>query len=589
MAAASAKNAGAGVTLADDVLKMFGPLQAARKPWETEWQECADLALPSASRGARIGATGTRSDPTQDEPSSRVGARRRMETTPVRLVNMLGSIMESLATPEQEKWHGYQVDNIFGGAADAAELQWCDRLRDYTFGARYDARSGFALANKKSIKSAVALGTGIFMVEDFIAGGAALPWRYRYCPLSNSYLAVDAHGFHDTNFILTEMTAQQIATHPVWGAKASSAVKDAANSPDRSQTTFQVLQAVFPRRETGSKSNPRRNAGFTCVAMEYASKTILEESGYDDFPFNIDVWEPSESAAYGEGAVAYAIDEIRGLMHARRLAGVGLGMAVRPPTATSHDGVMFKPNMNPGRNNPGGIDGNGNKRIQTLMDPPRLDHIQAVLDAERGQVKSALYGDLMQVLATRPDMTAAEVWMRAGEKGDIFGPIGKNFQAARARLNEREIAIIEKRGAFAQGSFLAPPPSLAGRRLRVKSSSPLDRLRRSSEAQGTERLLGIAAQIEPARPVLSRKFDVDFAYEVFREAFGAPAGVMLSKEQAAANDQAQQAQMQQQQMLAAAGPTARAAKDVAGAMKTGAETPGLAEQIQTLLASQSGG
>lgn len=586
---ASAPNAGAGVTLADDVLKMFVPLQAARKPWETEWQECADLALPSASRGARIAATGTRSDPSQDEPSSRIGARKRMETTPVRLVSMLASIIESLATPEQEKWHGYQVDNVFGGKPRAEELQWCDRLRDYTFNARYDARAGFALANKKSIKSAVALGTGIFMVEDFIAGGAALPWRYRYCPLSNCYLALDAHGAHDTNFILTDMTAHQLATHRVWGAKVSASVRDAANSPERSQTTFQVLQAVFPRRETGSRSNPRRNAGFTCIALELASKTILEESGYDDFPFGIDVWEPSETAAYGEGAVAYAIDEIRGLMHARRLAAVGLGISVRPPTGTAHDGVMFKPNMNPGRNNPGGIDGNGNKRIQTLMDPPRLDHIQAVLEGERQQVSKALYADLIQVLATRPDMTAAEVWMRAGEKGDIFGPIGKNFQAARARLNERELSIIEKRGAFAQGSFLAPPASLAGRRLRVKSSSPLDRLRRSSEAQGTERLLGIAAQIEPARQVLSRKFDVDAAYEVFREAFGAPASVLLSAEDAAENEQGEQQQAQQQQLLAAAVPAARAAKDMAGAMKAGAETPGLEQQIQTLLASQSGG
>ena len=101
--------------------------------------------------------------------------------------------MESLVTPQSEKWHGLAVTDPLAPEASDEEMEYFERYRDYMFAVRYNSRSGFIGAHQKALRSAIALGAGIVFVEECLGREAqATPTLYRYLPLSECYLAVDA-------------------------------------------------------------------------------------------------------------------------------------------------------------------------------------------------------------------------------------------------------------------------------------------------------------------------------------------------------------------------------------------------------------
>lgn len=568
--------------VAEDLNAMLAHLKRVRQPYETEWQEIADLALPGASRGMRIGSGASAFDQVADQPSSRIGARRRFESLPMRMGSMLASGMESLATPQGETWHGYETDNMFGGEPQDEETQYFERLTSYSFAARYDARSGFAVANQKAIRNAVFFGTGLMMTEENVSGGPELPCLYRHIPLSQAFCGVDVRGEADTVFRVVQLEARQIMQIPAYAKGASEQVKSAASNPQRANELFEIVHAVFPRAEAGSARNAFRNSAFASFTIETASKAMLEERGYDEFPYSVYWWEQAEQGAYGEGAIGLAIDDIRSLNFARKQGGISVSMALRPPVAVAHDGVMMRPNLNPGAFNHAGIDQNGRPRIQPLLPPPDIGAIQAIVEDERRQLQSALYSDLFATLAQNPEMTATEALIRQNEKGDLLGPVGTRIQAALARMNDREIGIYGRLGAFEPGSALEPPDQLAGRRFSVKWTSPLDRLRRAKEVIGTQRLIEFAVPVLTNERALSSRFDIDAMLETARTGFGAPASLMLTDAEREAARRAAAAQEQAAMAAQAAPGVAKAARDGAEAAKTAAGVPGLADALGAL-------
>lgn len=566
--------------IVDDLTQRLGQLRAVRQPWEPLWEEIADLAYPTASAEMRRARGGAGGYDALSRPPSREGARKRFDSLPARGGLILASGMESLTTPQGEYWHGYSADDAEHGEETDEEKRYFEKLTRFVFKRRYDPRSGFLMANQGSGKNAVFLGHGIIFAEPNMAGGSDLPILYRSIPVSQAYLDMDERAEIDTCFRDLTMPARTIMQR--YRDTASANVRHAAENTSSLTQSFGVVHACFPRQEIGSSKGRNRRSKWACFTYEVASKTILDETGYDEFPYAVEHWDRVEGSPYGESPLGLAIDEIRSLMFTRKTAGNALQSNVRPAVATAFEGVMNRPNLNAGAANPGALFPDGSPKIRPILEQNNLQHILGVVEFERKALQVAIYTEFFQTLADNPDETATLSLIKLQEKGDILGPAGARRQGALARMGDREMALYARAGLFDEGSAYQPPDSLSGRGFGFKWQSPLEQARKAKTVLAGQRLMEVAAPLLAQPQVWSQEFNISKSIEFFRDGLGAPKEMLASDaEKEAAREEAQrQAQMQQMAEMAPA--MAKAANDGASALNTVSQTPGAARGLSNV-------
>ena len=131
---------------------------------------------------------------------------------------------------------------------------------------------------------------------------------------------------------------------------------------------------------------------------------------------------------------------------------------------------------------------------------------------------------------------------------------------------EREIDIIAAHGYFDDDGPLPMPQAIKKARDKypddyvIEHTSPLSRMQKSGEALATERTVQAALPLMELDPTIADNFNWDEYVSIMKEANGAPARLMRSKEEKTAIREGRQ----QQQAQAAA---AQVAPGIAGAIK----------------------
>ena len=575
------------MTIVSDLLSRVARLSDDRAGFEAEWDEIARYCLPMAERAS------DRNDFRQLDQTlhqrSRSGQRAPdvYDSSSITLVTRLAAGMESLTAPQAEKWHGLDVDDSFGADTSNDDEAWLEQVRDYQFTARYDARSGFQTALQNALRRQIAFGTSVIQTEEAFGGvgqsGAAVPVYYRHIPLAQCYLATNAQGVADTNFRRFSMTARQVV-QKFGEDKVSDKVKAAADDEKRRDEAIELLHATMPRAEAGSSKGTSRDSPFASYWVEVDTKHLIADGGFFEFPYHVFYWEQRDDTAYGESPVMQAIADIRRFQNMSKHGLRAFQQWTDPPLATVADGQMKRPNLNPRALNPGALDEQGRPRVQPLITAQRPDFALEILRTQREGLRESLYINLFQAMVDRPSGTATEAMIRADEKAQLLGPAGAKIHSALASMVEREFAIMARKGAFEETSRLAPPPSLQGREVKVKFTSPLDRMRRANEVIGIQQTLEMAGALAQLKqdPAILDRINGDEALKITREVVGAPAAMMLDdddvdaiREQRAEAQQAAAASSAMAMMREAAetsSATSRAMTDVGEAADAMAQT-----------------
>jgi hypothetical protein len=505
--------------------------------------------------------------------------------------------MESLVTPQSEKWHGLTVADILHDKTSDEENIYLERLRNFQFVLRYDPRAGFIPSHQKAMRSCVAFGTGVLYIEQDDmrprAGDTPTPYRYQYCPLTENLLATNDYGNVDTNYRVRKFTVKQLV-QKFTKEKVSAKVAQAWDSGEF-EVVVPVIHAVCPRMEMGSSNleGTLRGSQIASYYCEIDTKHLLADGGYHEFPFAVYHWLQQDNGPYAESPVMLALSEIKSL----QLMGKGelraFGQWTDPPLGMPNDGVMNRPNLNPRAVNLGAVGPNGELRVKPLITAQSPDFAEKVMEVRRTQVKETLYINLFQTLIKNPEMTATEAMIRNNEKGELLGPAGGKIQAALSTMIDRELGILTRRGIFRPTSPLAPPESLRGMPITVRMTSPLDRMRRANEGVGTTQLLNIALPMVKVQPGILDNFDLDKTVRNLREIFGAPADMIVPETVMAQKRQATLQQQQQMKALAAGKAGGEIAKDASIAGRNLGETaqtaPAIADAMSGLLDKMRGG
>lgn len=574
------------MSLVTDLISRSDAARQRRAYWEGIWDQIVKLCLPveQAFLGMNGIVNGQVDGALNSGPRSTDRVKRVYDNTAMWCIDRLASGMESLVTPQSEKWHGLGPTDPLAAIPNDEEKEWFARFRDFLFVTRYDPKAGFIAAHQKAIRSCVALGTGlIYIEENYGRRGTSprtTPMLYRYTPLSESYLATDEYGVVDSNFRRYTLTARQLA-QKFGREKLSAKVQQMLDDPTKIETAVECLHAVCPREEAGSKylEGTVRGSPWASYYIEMETKQLISEGGFFEFPFMVYHWLQQDNGPYAESAVMLALSEIKSLQEMGKNELRAFQQFTNPPLALPSEGVMNRPNLNPRALNYGAMGENGQLRVAPLVTMKEPQFVEQIMDTRRNSVKETLYVNLFQILIKNPEMTATEAMIRANEKGELLGPAGGKIQSGLAMGIDREIGIIERKGAFQDGSPLEPPASLGGRGIGARFTSPLDRLRRANEAIGITRTLETMLPLVKVQPNILDNFNLDKAARHLADIWNAPPDIITRMEDMLEKREQSDKEAQMAKGIAAAQGGAAAAKDGAAAVSDATAPSIMAPQI----------
>lgn len=547
--------------LAIEILQQQSEMETIRADYEPVWQQVADFCDPdgpTVNWSSRIGQS------YDSGQASRADERARLvyDTTISSAADRLAAGLESLITPQSEKWHGLSTAAMNDEETDE-EKEWAERLRDYIFDdIRYSAGSNFVPAIQACYLNIVRYGPAYLYSEEGFTGQLL---RYASLPVPEVYLARDRWGEPDTFHRRYERPARVVAQ--IMGYEnLPPRIQVLVDDPEKCMQKVSLIQCVKPRkdRRTYDMVGERvyLDSPFASYHVICEEEMVVKERSFQTFPIACFNWRRHEGDAYGISPTIKALTTVREINAVRR-TGLRALQQITDPATASGSKVDDAPVLNPGQNYPGLIDDQGRMLIQPINTGQNPSYAFEYAGNRAEEIRDMLYVNLFQTLVQSPDMTATEALIRKEEKGELLGPSGSVVQRGFAQNLDRELSILEQKGIYAEDSRFMPPASLSGKTVHPTFTSPLDILRRAAEARDTIQVVTFAGNYAASSqdPSIMDNIDGDEALKIVQGAGRAPRRLLRKTDEVEAIRETRAKGQQAQTGAAAMAAMASAAKD----------------------------
>jgi len=365
------------------------------------------------------------------------------------------------------------------------------------------------------IKSAVFYGHGVMLIDEIVGEN-----KLRFTTLKEQEVFIDIDEFDrpDTVFRRYTMTLRNAASF--FGKENLSDTRQAdLDKKESMDKEITILHAVCKRDGYDEKSPDAKNMPYASVYIDEGEDYILLESGYNEFPYAVFVWEPIAGTPYGESPSIDALDDIRILnkMHESKLKMVQM----------AGDPAYNVPNSMRGSENvvPGGY--NYFEEPHEIVTPVNTGtNYPVALDVYRDtedSVKDWFHVDFFLALQKQhpSNMTATYVMELQGEKAATLSDLIVNLNSALAKIIQRSFNIL-----WRQRKIPPPPQGLAGTgaRLKVDFMGPLAQAQKKYHESGgiSQGLNLIGAVAKIAGPDALDAVDFHQTLKAGLEGFGFP-------------------------------------------------------------------
>jgi len=459
-----------GEDKAADIIGVFERLSGKRGTWESHWQEIADRIYPNAREGfvAQQFEKG-------DKKTELV-----YDSTASIALNRFAAILDSLLTPRNQRWHRIVPANkdLF---KDRSARLWYEDVTDVLFKQRYAPRANFASQNQLNYKSLGAFGTGALYIDQLVdRTGTGL--RYKNCHLGQMYFMENHQGIIDVALRHFEMTARQAVDK--FGDKVPPAIKTAMNTDETKE--FWFIHYVAPNENIDPGRADFRGMEYSSIYVAIEGKKVVEEGGYNTFPYTPSRYEQAMGEVYGRSPAMEVLPAIKTLNEQKKTLLKQGHRAVDPVLLVHDDGVLDTFSLAPGALNAGGVSKDGRPLVHTLP-TGSVAAGKDMMDDERQVINDNFLVNIFQILIDTPQMTATEVLERTREKSILLAPtIGRQESERLGPQIEREIDVLSSL------NLLPPMPPIieeAGTSFEVEYDSPLSRTQKAEEASGLMRTL----------------------------------------------------------------------------------------------------
>jgi hypothetical protein len=531
--------------LADQLIKRREDLKTARSILEADWQVVADLV-----RDHTADFYGSKLQPTDHRREG------QYDSTPVdALEEFAGGLMGFLTNPT-DRWFSLTVEEPQDLGYDHEALEWLELVADIIYKEYNKPAALFNSCIHETYLDIGAFGTAI-LYQDWNFKKQSL--RFKAYPLADCILMENADGDVDTLYRSCKLSIRQMIQQFGFDALPDKLKDKADTHPDE---MFELLHAVFPREDRDTNKFTRNNKKFASIYIQLDEKHILEEGGFDSFPFHCPRWLKLAGQIYGKGPGVKCLPDIKMLNRMEITLIKAAQKLADPPIQAESEGFML-----PIRTSPGSIifrePGMEPAELLTPKGSVTYPIGEEKAEQKREHIRKCFFNDVIKMEKEKVEMTAFEVADRRDEKLRKMSPmLGRLQSELLDHMIMRSYSLLDLVGRIPPA-----PPSLQGHRLRVGYESAAARAQTGVKAQAMAQFFQDLIPMAQAKPDVIDAIDDDMWIQELAKARKVPMVVVRSLEEIAAIRQERQQQQQMQQMAEVAGPASQAVKNVAEAQE----------------------
>lgn len=506
------------------ILRRWEDLKSARMPHEQMWREIDDYFTPR------------RSD-LLTRPAGEIRDRRVVDATGMINVDRLSAMTFGFTISSTMPFVRPDVGSgliAAGRAADDIDAGGRDYMDGVSWGLHghfLGAQSGFTVAVPEALTDWASKATGVVWAGRKRGFGA----RYQSRSIWNCWGAVNADDEVDTLYYAFALPAWRVIAK--WPGTAD--LPCVRNAAKRSENALVNLLMATEPREGGMAGNMALGKPFMTAVLLVDDKVVIEESGYDSFPYAVPRFAVRPGEFYGYGPAHLSLPDVRMLN--------AIMEAVIDGTEKIVDPAMIAPlrvfpkaiDRRRGRVNYFQASQLGmqsaDQAIRPLVTAGDIGVGVELIREVRQSVNFAFYTDWMR-LRESGNMTATEVNdrrdMRLRGMSQITARVERDLMGP---LADRTFEINDLEGFFGD-----PPESLAGLPLRWGYTGPMALAQLQSQREAVSMVLALRQQIAQSDPTEAKIVDVEEAFRVLGDSVGLPPAVLATREKMAEIRAAQQ-------------------------------------------------
>jgi hypothetical protein len=540
------------------IIREFGQYQSRRSVFAMQWEEVAELILPTAR--------GTFFYQNFQTPGAKK-TQQQVDATGALALHRFCAIADSLVTPRNMQWHGLQGDDYV--MKDRNSRVWFEDTTKLLFRQRYAAHANFAGQNYNNWQSLGAFGNSTMYVDKFDnrwqGGGRGL--RYKAVPLGETYFGENHQGKVDRMIRWFRLTAYQAAQK--WGIEYLPEALHSALAQN-SEFRYSFLHCVKPRMEDyDPEALDERAFPFSSYYVSLDGRCLMQpESGFRTFPYAVSRYDQAPNEVEGRGPAQIVLPSLKTL-NAQKITFLKQGHRAADPVLLMADDGLVGMDLRPGAQNKGGVSPDGRPLVHTLPTGDIKISLE-MMQEEKSIIDDVFLVSLFKVLSEHPNMTATQVIELVNEKGMLVAPtLGRQHTEYVGGLVERELDLL------ADMRMLEPmPPALreAMGHYEIIDTSPLANAANAGKSAGTLRTLeNIREMINITQDMsLLDPFDMDKIAVFVAKTNNTPEELMADDKAILAKRQARAKQQQKQEQIQSAPAAAAMIKARAVAAKSGA-------------------
>lgn len=439
---------------------------------------------------------------------------------------------------------------------DDAVRAWLDEVTDLMY-------TAFSNSNYYNVQTEFYRDLGSYGIGGKYCYESLLPNLITFMSMSpyRFTFAENAVGEIDTVYRELEYTARQAVQFwpmPSLNTKIQQILKDSPQKADVDK--FPFLHAIFPRKERSSSLMGSDNMPFASVYVDVEGRSIVEISGFEEFPCSITRWERPADEPYGLSPAIISLPDVKTVNARRRNMLIAEDKILNPPLDVPEG---YKDAI---RTGPGGLNyrESGADRIMPLNIAGRIDISAEQLQMDLNAIDEAFFVDVFRMFdQISRQMTAYEVGKREAEKMLMFGPVvGRLTHEALDKDIHRVFGLLLRAG------YLPPPPEqIINQQYDIEYIGPLARAQKAAQLGALEEAFQRILPMIEYFPDIIDGVDSDEVRDYIFELSGVPERIKRTKQQIDELRQSRaeaQAQEEQQAQLAQAALTV---KDLAAANK----------------------
>lgn len=518
-----------------DVVKTLSRLQSERAQLDSYWDKCFEYTFPLRGQGFENRTV----DGEIMQSAAANDQSKIFDTTATDSCRLLAASMISGLTPSNSIWFNLGIPGIDRSNFSPEANSWLESstmiLHELIHGSNYDSEA------YEFFTDITAGGMAGLYIEMDDNGG----FSFEYWPLSDLWVQETLGKRIDTVYRILYYTPSQ-AVAKFGKNKLPDTIKQEYDRNPECTTKFQFIHAIRPRMKNGKQASGKQVRTMPWESLYVCRKTgtVVNESGYMEFPVVIPRWMKIPKSVYAVGPLDAALPDVLTVNKIKQMVLTNGEMQIAGTFVAKEDGVLNPNTVRIGARKV--IFAADTKNIQPLASGGDFKVGEWLIAQLQEQIRKVLMSDQLQP-TDKKYASATEVQIRVQLIRRLLGPVYSRFQSEfMAPLLQRCFGL-----AYRNGYLGEVPRDLAEFPLSPEYQSPLARAQKQEDVDQMvqfEQQLIPMAQVDPDIVDL---YDMDKAARKKSQLLGVPTDVMRSDKevQKLRRKRAEREQQVQQQMM----------------------------------------